>query len=102
MYDFVTADTLSKLKVTCVKRSDGSPVDLTGSTINFKFRCGPGAIITRAMGITSAVNGQAEYTFAAGELAADDLSGEVEITTAGGFVMSSLTFIKHRVRAKLV
>jgi hypothetical protein len=102
MYDFVTNDTVSKLKVTCVKRSDGTPVDLTGSTINLKFRCGPGAIITRAMGVTSAVNGQAEYTFAVGELQADDLTGEVEITTAGGFIMSSLTFVKHRVRPKLV
>lgn len=102
MYDFVANDTLSKLKVTCVKRSDGSPVDLTGSTVNLKFRSGSGSIQNRPMVLSDPVNGKVEYTFIAGELIADDLTAEVEITNAGGFIMSSLSFVKHRVRPKLV
>jgi hypothetical protein len=100
-YDLVQNDTGSKLVIACVKRSDGQPVDLTGATVTLKFRSGPSAILTQAMTVTDATNGIAEYQFLTGELLADEFKAEVEVLDAGGKLLSSLSFIQHRVRPKL-
>ena len=53
------------------------------------------------MTVTDAINGIAEYTFPTGELLADELKAEVEVLDATAKLLSSLSFISHRVRPKL-
>lgn len=51
--------------------------------------------------VTDATNGIAEYQFPTGELLADEFVAEVEVVDSGGKLLSSLSFIKHRIRPKL-
>lgn len=98
---FVSGDTGSKLEVTCKRDDTGAVIDLTGSTVKLKWDDAAGALQTKAMTITDAANGIAEYQFLANELFAQQMKFEVEITDSGGKVLHSLELIRENVRAVL-
>lgn len=99
MADFVAGDTGSKLEVTCQKNSDGSVINLTGSTVTLQWKDKAGVLVEKVMTITDAVNGIAEYQFAADELVAPLMHFQVKITDASGKVLHSLELIRETVRA---
>lgn len=98
---FVAGDTGSKLKVTCQDDDSGNAINLTGSTVKLKWDDADGALQTKTMTITDAVNGIAEYQFLASELFSRQMKFEVEITDSGGKVLHSLELIRENVREVL-
>lgn len=102
MYQFVSGDTGSTLKVTCKNDSDNAVIDLTGATIKLKWKDSSSTLQTRTMTIVSpATSGIAEYQFLAGELFAGLMNFEIEITDSGGKIIRCLEIIAEKVRAAL-
>lgn len=110
--DFVAGDTASKLSVTCLNKSTGAAIDLTGATVLIRWQSAL-ALVERPMVVTNAVGGVAEYSFGAGEL---EYSGpvsivegvqvsamkfEVEITDANGKKLTNLRTIDVWLRNQL-
>jgi hypothetical protein len=98
-YDFVSGDTGSKLKVTVKDAASGAAVNLTGMTVRLKWYDPDGALVTKTM--TNDPNpalGVSEYQFDAGELYAGTMKFEVEVTDAGGKIVSGLDLIQVSVR----
>lgn len=100
MADLVTGDTGSKLKVTCLDSGTNLPVNLSGSTVRLRWE-GEAGVVTKVMSITDATNGKVEYQFLANDIIAPKMRFEVEITDAGGFVVSNLELIELEVREQL-
>ena len=98
---FVSGDTGSKLEVTCKDDDTGVVIDLTGSTVKLKWLDAAGALQTKTMTITDAVNGVVDYQFLATELISTQMKFEVEITDSGGKVLHSIELIREDVRAVL-
>jgi len=63
--DFVIRDNNSKLRVTCLKR-DGNVFNLTGYTVQLKYRIGSTDHSVKSMTVVDADNGIAEYVLAQG------------------------------------
>lgn len=103
MTDFVEGDTGSVLRVTCLKKSDGTAINLTGATVRLKWIGSDGSTLTtQVMTIESPASaGIVTYQFAADELFPHLMKFEVEITDAGGYVLSNLELIKQIVRPQL-
>ena len=100
MADFVAADTNSKLRISLTKKSDSTALDLTGATVNLKWKIGAGSLTTSAMTITDAAGGVCEYLFTSGQLVAGTMYVEAEITSAAK-VVTTLEIGTFVVRAKL-
>lgn len=102
MYQFVSGDTGSTLKVTCKNDSDSTIIDLTGATVKLRWKDSSSTLQTRTMSIVSpATGGIAEYQFLAGELFAGLMNFEIEITDSGGKIIRCLEIISEKVRAAL-
>ena len=98
---FVSGDTGSKLEVTCKRDDTGVVIDLTGSTVKLKWDDAVGALQTKTMIITDAVNGIADYQFLAAELIAPQMKFEIEITDSGGKILHNIELIRENVREVL-
>lgn len=101
MNEFVEGDTGSALSVTCTDTTTGAVINLTGSTVALKWESATGAVVTRAMTVSSPASGVALYQFATGELYPTGMQFEVVITDSGGKLLSNIEFITVNVRAKL-
>lgn len=99
--EFTEGDTGSKLEVTCKDDADKSVIDLTGATAKVRWKNGAGQLVEKAMTVTNAAGGIAEYQFAAGELEPGTMGIEIEITDSGGDIIKNLSLILARVREKL-
>ena len=103
MTDFVVGDTASKLEVTCTDNETGLVINLSGATVKLQWLAVDGTTeVNKTMTITDAGNGVAEYLFLVTELYAGVMIFEVEITDAGGGVITNLIPIKRMVRARIV
>jgi len=100
MTDMVTGDTGSKLVVTCNDNDTSSVIDLTGASVVLRWE-GDTQVESRAMTITDAANGVAEYKFAAGEIIAPKMRFEVEITAGNGDIITNTALIELVVREQL-
>lgn len=100
MADLVAGDTNSTLRVTCFQADKVTPLDLTGATVQLKYRIGGGGLQTKTMTITSATVGKAEYKFLAGELTTGTMEFEVAVTS-GGLVVTSQSTATLTIRAAL-
>ncbi len=86
--EFVAGDTGSVRRITC-RNADGTPIDLTGASVTIRWRDSGGNVVERAMIIVSAIDGVAEYQFAAGELYAPRMALGYRITDAAGNTITS-------------
>ena len=101
--DFVELDTGSTLLVICRNQATNGLIDLTGATVKLKYRLnGTGALQTKTMTVNApGTLGQAQYTFLVADLGADFENAEVEITDAGGLIVTSTDTFHLTVRAKV-
>lgn len=99
---FVEGDTGSKLRITCKDEDSGAIIDLTGSTVKLRWRTSGGALIIKTMTIVPpTTNGIAEYLFLADELESILMRFEVEITNAGGDILTNIDPLYEPVRKRL-
>lgn len=101
MTDLVVSDTGSKLQVTCSDNETLAVINLTGATVSLRWVDPAGVLQTKAMTVTNAVGGIAEYLFAAGEIAYPKMKFEVIITDSGGKTISNLDLIEVATRNRL-
>jgi hypothetical protein len=99
-YDFVTGDTGNFLRV-AVKRKDGTPLVLTGSTARLRWEDADGLPTFKQMTVVDAVNGIVEYNFTGTDLYAPVMVFEVEITDAGEKVLTGVELIQVTVRPQI-
>jgi hypothetical protein len=101
-YKFVAGDTGSVLRVTCTNDSDGTAINLTGSTVVLRwFNRATEAVIEQTMTLVTPASGICSYQFAAGELVSPSMAFEVKITDGSGKVIRSLNLLNEAVREKL-
>ncbi len=102
--DLVVDDTGTKMRITCRKKSDNSVIDLTGAAVTIGWRNeADTADVEKTMAIVGvATDGVAEYQFLVGDLYANFMSFEFEITDAGGFILTGLDLVKQIVRDAIV
>jgi len=98
---FVSGDTGSVLEVTCKDDDAGTVIDLTGATVELQWDDAAGALQSKTMTVTDAVNGVAEYQFLADELIATQMKFEVKITDSGGNVLRNIELLRENVREAL-
>lgn len=100
MFDFVTGDTGSSLSVPCTD-SNGDVIDLTGCSVELHWKDASGAAVVRNMTIDDETGGICSYKFADGEIFAPAMSFEVQITDAGGFIITTPDLMTVTVRKEL-
>lgn len=98
-YEVVQGDN-TKYEVNCQKQ-DGSIFDLTGCTVEINWQDEGGTPETRAMTVTDAPNGVAEYVFQGDELTPPRMILEVKITDTGGNVLRSNCIADLDIRKKI-
>lgn len=102
MADFVSEDTKPYLEITCIDHATKLPVDLTGQTIQLRFKIGNGGMLERMMTIFGAAsNGVVRYQFLAGELTAGLLVYEATIIDATTLELTSRETGSFDVRARI-
>jgi hypothetical protein len=82
MYDLVSGDGGSKLRVTIVDGAAKTPVDLTGKTAQLRYSINAGTTVEKTMTVLNQTTnkGQAEYAFLASDLSAGGtMLGEVRL-----------------------
>lgn len=106
--DVVAGDSGTLLRVSLSNKQTRQPVDLSGATVNLKYRIDGGPLETRAMTIVApATSGIAEYRFASSDLVLGAgvshglLRYEIEVTDAGGKITTSLDIVSLTIRAKV-
>lgn len=100
MADFVSGDIGSKLLISC-RRRNGNPFDLTNWTLKIKFRIGQTSF-TKTCTILDAAQGEAEYTYVAGELLEGMKYTEVQAEHGDGRIISSQNIAVIPVRGKVL
>jgi len=80
---FVANDTLPNPPF-AIRDDDNQPVDITG--YSFEFHLGYATPVSVAGVITDALAGEFTFQFAPGELVADVIDTEVQVTDASGYV----------------
>lgn len=100
MADFVAGDTASTLRVKCVDDS-GTAIDLTGCTVNIRWKNDIGVVQTKPMTVSDAAAGICTYQFDVDELFAPGMSFEAEVTDSSGKKLSNVDLISVTVREQL-
>lgn len=96
----MAGDTASSLAVACVDDS-GTAIDLTGCSVNLRWKDEVGAVQTKAMTVSDATAGECTYQFGADELFSPGMSFEVEIEDISGKKLSNVDLISVTVREQL-
>lgn len=102
MADLTIRDSNSRLRINCLKR-DGSIYNLTGYTVELRYRIGKTPHVNVAMTIIDAPLGIVEYQFTATNLAEEGIMyAEFEATeTATGKLTSSAEVLILTVKGKV-
>jgi hypothetical protein len=100
MADFVSGDTGSSLSVPCVD-SEGNVINLSGCTVNLRWKDASGALVSKEMTIDDEGSGLCSYKFGEGELFAPSMDFEVQIKDSGDFILTILELIAVTVRKAL-
>ena len=100
MADLVAGDTASTLAVTCVDDT-GTAIDLSGCTVNLRWKDEVGEVQTQAMTVSDAAGGVCTYQFGEDELFSPGMAFEVEITDISGKKLSNVDLISVTVREQL-
>jgi hypothetical protein len=98
--DFVSNDTASVLRVTCVDANE-ERINLAGASANLHWKDETGQSIDKAMTIEDAANGVCTYQFGEGELFSPGMSFEVEITDVNEKKLTNVDLIAVTVRKAL-
>lgn len=100
-YDFVEADTGSKLTVYC-KDQDGNTLNLTGYTaVRIFWKCGGRPVRCAEMTVSDATSGIAYYQFAdRNDLAPGTMTVDIETEDGSHNVKTSLDPLTYSVRAR--
>lgn len=91
---------MSALEVECADNS-GAPIDLTGCTVNIRWKDEVGTVQTNAMTVSDAAAGICTYQFGEDELFSPGMSFEVEITDSSSKKLSNADLISVTVREQL-
>jgi len=100
----VKGDSGSVLEVLCNDDATNSPIDLTGMTVELKYRIAGGALKTRTMTIVTpqagADKGKATYQFTAADdlYASGEFVGDVRVIDGSSRPITNLDQIKMMVR----
>jgi len=98
-YKFVSGDTGSTLRVTCLNDDDSAIINITGATVVLRWlNPTTNAYIEKTMTLITPLSGIADYQFLAGELIAPSMAFEVRITDGSGKIIRSLNPINVDVR----
>lgn len=101
MADFITEDTLPYIEITFLDYKTKLPLDLSGGTVQLRFKIGNMGVIERLMTVTGAPSaGVARYQFAAGELTPGPMYYEATIIS-GGLEITSREIGYYDVRARI-
>ncbi len=101
MADLVVGDR-GKLVRTIRNAADDSLFDLTGKTVTLKYKINGGALQSKAMTVQNpGTNGRAEYQFAANDLTAGELEGEIVIQEGLADQLTTLSTFHIPIRARL-
>jgi hypothetical protein len=98
--DFVSNDTASVLRVTCVDANE-ERINLSGASANLHWKDETGQAIDKEMTIEDAANGVCTYQFGEGELFSPGMSFEVEITDVDSKKLTNVDLIAVTVRKAL-
>lgn len=98
----VAGDTGSTLVVLCREHATQTPIDLTGKTVQLRYRIDEGPVVVRTMTVQPpATAGRAAYQFTGAELTAGTLVAEVRIQPGQADQLTSLELLYLPVRAPL-
>lgn len=105
-YELVSGDTGSKLVRTCRDNTTKQPLDLTGKTVQLRYKIDGGGLIVRAMVVQApATAGKAEYQFGSSDLplvgTRGTLQGEIRINPGLPDQLTSVLPFSISVRAAL-
>lgn len=104
VYDFMSGDTLSVLRVNIVDSVGRQPVPLsTLFTASLVWSIDGGPSVSRAMNVLSgADDGAVEYQFTTGELVAGSMVAQVKLTQiSSGNIVTTVNPIKKTIGASL-
>lgn len=85
-----------------IKDQDGVVVDLTGGTVQLKYKIGSGSVQTKSASITTPAAGTVEYEFGSSELTSGILKYEWVFTDAASKPFTSSDVFIQEVRPVLV
>lgn len=97
----------SVLEVVCKDDATNTVIDLTGMTVNLRYRIAGGALKTRAMTVvtpqTGDNKGKATYQFTAADdlYAAGEFAGDVDVVDGSSNAVTNLDTISLQVREPL-
>lgn len=98
----IAGDTGSKIVVTCKDKDTAVVIDLTGATAKLRYSINGGATVEKNMVIVApATAGKVEYQFLSADLVAGTMQSEVQITDAGGKIITSLEPFTLSIRGKI-
>jgi len=101
-FRFVEDDTGSTLEITAKDDATGVVIDLTGSTVQLRYRIQGGSLQTKAMTLDGdPTTGKATYKFLDAELDIGDFIGDVTITDSSAETISSLENIVLEIKARV-
>ncbi len=100
--ELVKGDKGSKITVTCLNNQTGAVINISGKTVELRFKIGGGTLLTKTMTVTDGPNGVAEYQFTDTDLNdSGELSYEVRISPAAADQATSVELGRITVRAPL-
>lgn len=102
LYDFVTGDTGSSIKITCKDKETGAIISLVGASAKLRWVDITGVPVERTMQIVApGTLGQVTYTFAANELFGPRMKFEVEVTDSANKIITTVRTIDVNVREQI-
>ena len=101
-YDFTEGDLGSKLVVVCRDNQTKAIIDLTGKTVQLRYKIDGAALQVKTMTVQDpATAGKAEYQFLIGDIVAGTMQGEVRIQPGLSGQITSLLPFSRQIRAPL-
>lgn len=101
-YELVAGDLGSKIVVTCLDSDTKAVLDLTGKTVQLRYKIDAGTLTTKTMAVQApGTNGKAEYQFGASDLSAGTMEAEVRVQPGQSDQVTSRETLHVSVRSPL-
>ena len=101
-YDLVAGDPGSKLVVPCKDNQTQGVIDLTGKTVQIRYKIDAGALQIKTMTVQApGTDGKAEYQFGVGDLTPGTMEAEVRLQNGLSDQITSVSTMRLSVRAAL-